>query len=361
MLRRLALLMLAWSALLGTASAQDRQPIPELSEYLTDRANVFGPMQRDALLAKLERLHDQLDAQIVVLVVPTTQPESVEEYATRVFDQWRVGRAGVDNGVLFLVAVKDRRMRIEVGYGLEGAVTDVAASRILDQRVTPAFRAGNMTQGIEAGVDGIAEAIRQAAAAPASKPGAPPPVAPRAPAAVPAPVPAPVPVPLAAASVDADRPATEDDLPAQIDPGTATAPASSPAAASRKAPSALDEAGWGAKIAVLLVAALIFVFVPPVIGGLVGGVAVGTVLNQPAMAFTGIFLLGYLHYKFIPRKPGASLGFDWLLNILLFIFSLMGRGGSGGSGGGGGGGGGRIGSTRGGGGRSGGGGASGSW
>jgi uncharacterized protein len=89
----------------------------------------------------------------VVLVVPTTQPEPIESYSLRVAEQWKIGRKGQDNGALFLIAKNDRKMRIEVGYGLEGTLTDVTARRIIAENVAPAFRDNRFAAGINAGVD----------------------------------------------------------------------------------------------------------------------------------------------------------------------------------------------------------------
>jgi len=91
----------------------------------------------------------------VVVVIPTTGDETIEQYGIRVADQWKIGREGVDDGVIFLVAMQDRKMRIEVGYGLEGAIPDALAKRIITQIVTPEFRAGHFYDGINDGVDAI--------------------------------------------------------------------------------------------------------------------------------------------------------------------------------------------------------------
>ena len=91
----------------------------------------------------------------MVLTVPTIGSESIEEYATRVFDAWKLGQKGKDNGVLVVVAPKDRKMRIEVGYGLEGTLTDATASRIIRNEMTPQFKADNFDGGVESGVNAI--------------------------------------------------------------------------------------------------------------------------------------------------------------------------------------------------------------
>ena len=93
------------------------------------------------------------------MVTPTTQPETIEQYAVRVEEQWKLGRKGVDDGVLLVVAKDDRKLRIEVGYGLEGALPDAAAKRIIEEDITPHFRAGDFYAGISAGVDRIIRVI----------------------------------------------------------------------------------------------------------------------------------------------------------------------------------------------------------
>ncbi len=94
-----------------------------------------------------------------MLLVPTTQPETVEQYAIRVFDQWKLGRKGVDDGVLLLIAKNDRKLRIEVGRGLEGAIPDAFAKRIIEEEITPRFKQGDFHGGIAAGVDRIAKLV----------------------------------------------------------------------------------------------------------------------------------------------------------------------------------------------------------
>ncbi len=105
--------------------------------------------------AKLADWEARTSNQLVVLLVPTTQPEPIEAYSLRVAEKWKIGRKGQDNGALFLIAKNDRKMRIEVGYGLEGVLPDVTANRIIREDVAPAFREGRFAAGINAGVDRI--------------------------------------------------------------------------------------------------------------------------------------------------------------------------------------------------------------
>ena len=90
-----------------------------------------------------------------MLIVPTTQPETIEQYSIRVAEAWKIGRKKIDDGALLVIAKNDHKLRIEVGYGLEGALTDVTARRIIDEIITPKFRSGDFAGGISAGVDRI--------------------------------------------------------------------------------------------------------------------------------------------------------------------------------------------------------------
>ena len=112
-----------------------------------------------ALTQKLKDFEARKGSQIAVLIVPTTAPEAIEQYSIRVAEAWKIGRKKVDDGVFLLVAKDDHKLRIETGYGLEGALTDVAARRIIDEIITPKFRTGDFAGGISAGVDRIISAI----------------------------------------------------------------------------------------------------------------------------------------------------------------------------------------------------------
>ena len=140
------------SASLAVFGAAD---VPYLTGRVVDNAEILKPATRERIAALSKAHEDKSTDQIVVLTVPTLDGESVEEYAVRVFASWKLGQKGKDNGVLVLVAPQDRKMRIEVGYGLEGTLTDVAASRIIRNVMTPAFRANNFDDGDAAGVAAI--------------------------------------------------------------------------------------------------------------------------------------------------------------------------------------------------------------
>jgi uncharacterized protein len=152
-----------WLALLvgvvGLASAQGLQPIPKLEARVTDLTGTLTAEQQSALEEKLAAFEARKGSQIAVLVVPTTHPEEIEQYSIRVVEQWRIGRAHVDDGVLLIVAKNDRRVRIEVGYGLEGALPDAIANRIITETIRPLFAQNDFYGGISAGVDQIARVI----------------------------------------------------------------------------------------------------------------------------------------------------------------------------------------------------------
>ena len=154
--RWLALLPLlvagAWSAPLRAAD------VPYLSGRVVDHAEILSPATRERLTAALKAHEDATGDQVAVLTVPTIGGEGIEAYATRVFESWKLGRNGKDNGVLVVVVPQDRKMRIEVGYGLEGTLTDVASSRIIRNVMTPQFKDGNYDRGI---ADGVLAVIAQ--------------------------------------------------------------------------------------------------------------------------------------------------------------------------------------------------------
>ncbi len=133
--------------------------VPPLKARVTDLTATLAPDQRSALEQKLAALEARKGSQVAVLMVPTVQPETVEQYAIRVFDQWKLGRKGVDDGVLLLIAKNDRKLRIEVGRGLEGAIPDAYAKRIIDEEITPRFKQGDFHGGIEAGVARITKLV----------------------------------------------------------------------------------------------------------------------------------------------------------------------------------------------------------
>jgi uncharacterized protein len=150
-----ALVALLLSLLASLALAQSLQPVPELRARVTDTVGLLEPAQVRSLESRLATLEQEKGSQVAVLVVATTRPEAIEQFSIRVVDQWKLGRTGVDDGVLLLVARDDRALRIEVGRGLEGAIPDAIAKRIIAEQITPAFREGRFFDGLQAGVDAL--------------------------------------------------------------------------------------------------------------------------------------------------------------------------------------------------------------
>src|SRR5438105_8351520 len=146
-------------ALVGTARADIPLP-PAPAHYFNDSAGVVPPADAERLDQKLRAFDEQTSSQIVVAVFPELPSPSLEDFTVRTAQAWRVGRKKLDNGAVLFVFVKDRKMRIEVGYGLEGALPDATAHRIIDERIAPAFRNGDYAGGLEAGIDTIMAATR---------------------------------------------------------------------------------------------------------------------------------------------------------------------------------------------------------
>jgi uncharacterized protein len=129
--------------------------VPYLTGRVTDNADILSPSAAKSITEQLKEHEQRTGNQIAVLTVPSLEGESIEDYAVEVFKEWKLGQKGKDNGILFVVAPKDRRMRIEVGYGLEGTLPDSAAGSIIRNTITPRFKAGDYDGGIEAGVRAI--------------------------------------------------------------------------------------------------------------------------------------------------------------------------------------------------------------
>jgi uncharacterized protein len=142
-----------------TAGAAGGQAIPALSTRVTDLTATLSADQRGRLEAKLAGFERQKGAQIAVLMVATVKPETIAEYGLRVVESWKLGRRGVDDGALLLVAKDDRQLRIEVGYGLEGALNDATARRIVSETIAPRFKQGDFYGGIDAGVDSMIRVV----------------------------------------------------------------------------------------------------------------------------------------------------------------------------------------------------------
>ena len=127
-------------------------PVPPLQARVTDLTDTLTREQTAALERELAAFEARKGAQLAVLIVPTTAPETIEQYGIRVADAWKLGRKGVDDGAILLVALKDRALRIEVGYGLEGVIPDAVANRVVEEVIVPFFKQGDYYAGIQAGV-----------------------------------------------------------------------------------------------------------------------------------------------------------------------------------------------------------------
>ncbi|ABE64131.1 protein of unknown function DUF477 [Nitrobacter hamburgensis X14] len=147
-------LMLCW---VGAAFAD--VAVPPLTGHVVDQTATLSSDQKASLEQKLKAFEDRKGSQVAVLIVPTTEPETIEQYSIRVAEQWKIGRKKVDDGAILLVAKDDRKLRIEVGYGLEGALTDLTSKRIIDEEIVPKFRTGDFAGGISAGVDRMLRVI----------------------------------------------------------------------------------------------------------------------------------------------------------------------------------------------------------
>ena len=148
-------------ALLAAATTRADVAIPPPpAHYFNDGAGLVSSDDADRIDAKLRQFDDQTSNQIVVAIFPELPEPSLEDFTVRTAQAWRVGRKKLDNGAVLFVFVKDRKTRIEVGYGLEGALPDALCKDILEDRLAPEFRAGRYAAGIDAAVDGMMQATR---------------------------------------------------------------------------------------------------------------------------------------------------------------------------------------------------------
>lgn len=151
-----ALLLAVWLPLASVAAwAQGVQPVPPLTAHVMDSTGTLTAAQKAALEARLTAFEQSRGAQVVVLMVPTTQPEDIAAYAQRIGDSWKIGRKSIGDGLLLVVAKNDRAVRIETTKALEGAIPDLAASQIIETAITPRFKQGDFAGGLDAGASQI--------------------------------------------------------------------------------------------------------------------------------------------------------------------------------------------------------------
>jgi uncharacterized protein len=154
------LLIVLLALLSALASAVDGlAPVPPLQALATDLTQTLSAEQLATLERRLREFESRKGSQLAVLIVPSTRPEEIEQYAIRVVDQWKLGRRKVDDGVLLLVAKNDRTVRIEVGYGLEGVLPDAVCNRIITEQMTPRLRQGDYFGAVDAAVSQLMKLI----------------------------------------------------------------------------------------------------------------------------------------------------------------------------------------------------------
>ena len=147
------------SFLLLSLPMQAEIQIPELQDRVMDLTNTLTQEQKIHLADKLKSLESEKGSQLAILIIPTTDGETIEQFSLRVVEKWKLGRSKVDDGILILVAKDDRKMRIEVGYGLEGSLPDAICKRIITEQMRPSFKSGNYYEGLESATESIIKII----------------------------------------------------------------------------------------------------------------------------------------------------------------------------------------------------------
>ncbi len=168
-MRWLARAVLVGAAVLLARPAQAVE-VPKLTQRVEDKANVLQPQQRAQLEEKLAAYEQRTGHQFAVLTVPSLDGDPIEDFSIRVAEAWRLGDKSRDDGLLLVLALQERRVRIEVGYGLEGVVTDAVAGRVIADDMTPLFRSGNYAEGLAAGLTRLMAAADGEAVGPARRP-----------------------------------------------------------------------------------------------------------------------------------------------------------------------------------------------
>ena len=156
---RVFLLALLLSGAAHAEVPQDEVKVPQLTHRVTDLTSTLDAQQIQSLESRLAEFEANKGAQLAVLIVPTTQPETIEQFGIRVVEAWKLGRKNVDDGALLLIAKDDRALRIEVGYGLEGVLNDATANRIIDEIIVPRFKRGEFYAGIESGIAAMMQIV----------------------------------------------------------------------------------------------------------------------------------------------------------------------------------------------------------
>src|SRR5881396_224683 len=152
-------LVAAGVLLAGLTSARAEVAVPPLKARVTDLTGTLSGTQQQDLERRLREFESRKGSQIAVLMLPSTQPETIEEYSIRVADAWKIGRSKIDDGVILVIAKNDRKLRVEVGRGLEGAIPDAVAKRVVSDVITPHFRSGDFHGGVAAGTGALMKLI----------------------------------------------------------------------------------------------------------------------------------------------------------------------------------------------------------
>lgn len=158
-MKRWLAVLLAVLALSWLTFAQAEVAVPALKSRVTDLTGTLTPAQTAEIEQQLQALEQRKGSQLTVLMLPTTQPEAIEQYSLRVVEAWKLGRKGVDDGALLIIAKDDHALRIEVGYGLEGVIPDAIAKRVIDETIVPYFKQNDYAGGIKAGVNQLVKLI----------------------------------------------------------------------------------------------------------------------------------------------------------------------------------------------------------
>jgi len=146
---------------LGLVALVLQAALPALTGRVVDQAGILSPEEEASLTRKLESIENETSVQFVVAAIPSLDGQPIEDYSIRLAEEWKIGQKGLDNGAIILIVPSERRIRIEVGYGLEPSIPDGLAGRIIRERVAPAFQAGNYYQGLLAAVEGLELAARR--------------------------------------------------------------------------------------------------------------------------------------------------------------------------------------------------------